>query len=124
VQLPLTIPDYDEPEPDVAVCRFREDEYARSHPTPADALIVIEVSDSTLDDDLRVKLPVYARAAIPEAWIADLTRRGDAVSRYSDPDPSSGQYRTVARFRRGEEIRSAVLPGLALPVDAVLGPRV
>lgn len=41
-----------------------------------------------------------------------------------DPDPSSGQYRTVVRFRRGEEIRSAVLPGLALPVDAVLGPRV
>ncbi|MDP9353475.1 MAG: Uma2 family endonuclease [Chloroflexota bacterium] len=121
VQLPLTIPGYDEPEPDVAVCRFREDEYALAHPTSSDALIAIEVSDSTLSYDAGEKLGIYARAAIPEVWIVDLTRGGDAIYRHSDPD--SGRYRTVVRFVRGEDITSALFPNLALSVGSVLGPN-
>ncbi len=121
VQMPLAIPSYDEPEPDVAVCRFREDEYALAHPTPSDALIAIEESDSTLGYDADEKLGVYARAGIPEVWIVDLTRGGDAIYRHSDPD--SGRYRTVMRFVRGEEISSTILPSLALSVDSVLGPH-
>lgn len=121
VQLPLTIPGYDEPEPDVDVCRFREDEYALAHPTPSDALIVIEVSDSTLGYDAGEKLRIYAEAGIPEAWVVDLTRGGDAIYRHSDPD--SGKYRTVVRFGRGEEIASTIFPNLALSVDSVLGQR-
>lgn len=123
VQLPLTIPQYDEPEPDVVVCRPREDEYATAHPQPPDVLIAIEVSDSTLAFDQRVKVPIYARAGIPESWIVDLTRRGDAIRRYSDPDRETGEYRTVVSFGRGQEIVSLAIPELSLPVDAVLGQR-
>jgi Uma2 family endonuclease len=47
-QLPLAIPEYDEPEPDVAVLRPRDDDYERAHPTPDDALLVIEVADTSL----------------------------------------------------------------------------
>ncbi len=121
VQLPLTIPPHDEPEPDVAICRFREDEYALAHPTPSDALIAIEVSDSTLSYDAGEKLGIYARAGIPEVWIVDLTRGGDAIYRHSDPD--SGRYRTVVRFARGEDITSTIFPNLALSVGSVLGPN-
>lgn len=44
-------------------------------PGPADVLLVVEVSDSTLRYDLTVKLPLYARAVIREVWIVDLKRR-------------------------------------------------
>lgn len=123
VQLPITIPPYDEPEPDVAVLRAREDEYALAKPTPADALLLIEVSDSTLAYDRDVKLGIYARAGIPESWLVDLTPRGDAIERHTEPDPATGTYRTVARFGRGEEVTSTVLPRIRLPVDAILGPH-
>ena len=123
VQLPLTIPNYDEPEPDIAVLRPREDEYALRNPRPSDVLLVVEVSDTTLAYDRGEKLHVYASAAITETWIADLATREGGVERYSDPDPDTGSYRSVRRFGRGETVTSTVLPGLALPVDDILGPK-
>jgi Uma2 family endonuclease len=117
VQLPVAIPNYDEPEPDVAVVRFREDAYGHAHPTPADVLLLIEVSDSTLEFDRRVKIPLYARAGIPEAWLVEL--RNEAIERHTEPSPEG--YRSVRRFRRGETVTSAALPSLVLAVDEVLG---
>ena len=89
-QLPVSIPDHDEPEPDIALLRPRADDYI-THPTPADVLIAIEVSDTSLAYDRRVKLPLYARAGIPEAWLTDLA--GDAVERHTEPSPHG--YRRV-----------------------------
>ena len=123
-QLPVAIPDYDEPEPDISVLRYREDEYAEMHPTAADVLIAIEVSDTSIHYDRRVKLPMYAHASIPESWLVDSTRRGDLIERHTDPDSDTGTYRTVVQVRRGEAITSTVLPDLSLPVDKVLGPRI
>lgn len=119
IQLPITIPGYDEPEPDVVIARLRPEGYGRSHPGPADVLFLIEVSDSSLSYDRRVKLPIYVRAGIPESWIVDLG--GDALERHTDPDPATGAYRTVARIGRGDRLASAVLPDLVLHADAVLG---
>lgn len=119
VQLPITIPHYDEPEPDVVIARIRADRYRRGHPKPEDVLLVIEVSDTSLESDLREKLPVYARAGIPEAWIVNLP--GRAIERYSDPDPASGVYRAVERFRPGQQIASVVLPSVVIPVAGILG---
>ena len=123
VQLPVTILEYDEPEPDVMVCAYREDAHATVHPHPSDVHIIIEVSHSTLAFDQRAELPIYARAGIPESWIVDLTKSGGAIRRYSDPELETGEYRAVESFGRGRELVSLVIPGLSLPVDAVLGPR-
>src|SRR4029079_18225180 len=46
VQDPVVLDDLSEPEPDVAILRFREDNYRGSHPHPADILLVIEVADT------------------------------------------------------------------------------
>lgn len=119
VQMPVVIPEYDEPEPDVAVVRPRDYGPGPGHPTPADILLLVEVSDTSLGFDRREKLPVYARAGIPESWLVDLP--GDGIERHADPDPERGLYRSVTRFGRGEMITSVVLPRLAFPVDAVLG---
>jgi Uma2 family endonuclease len=64
-----------EPQPDVTVLRLREDRYSRSHPTGADVLLAIEVSDTTLRYDLERKGPLYARHGIPEYWVIDVAAR-------------------------------------------------
>src|SRR5206468_3603856 len=64
--------DDSEPEPDLSVLHFREDDYASEHPTPAEVLLLVEAADSSFGDDHEVKGPLYARNAIPEYWIVNL----------------------------------------------------
>ena len=71
-QEPITMPDNSEPEPDIAIARWRDDEYLDSHPVPADIILVIEVADSTIGFDRNTKAPLYATAGISEYWIVNL----------------------------------------------------
>lgn len=71
-QNPLRLDQSSEPEPDLVLLRPRPDSYKRAHPTPADALLVVEISESSLHFDLKRKLPLYARQRIPEVWIIDV----------------------------------------------------
>ncbi|CAI8049746.1 hypothetical protein GBAR_LOCUS27390, partial [Geodia barretti] len=82
VQNSVRINDYGLPEPDIAIVRLRDD-YHRQRPTPADVLLVTEVSDSSLEYDRDVKLPRYAAAGIPEVWIANVPAR--QVEAFHDP---------------------------------------
>ena len=68
-QEPIILTDDSEPEPDVVIARNRADRYLCSHPEPADILLVIEVSDSTLKYAQRTKLSLYAEAGISNYWI-------------------------------------------------------
>ena len=119
VQCPLHLDDLSEPEPDVALLRLREDEYLDSHPGPADTLVVMEVSDSTLDFDREVKSKRYAAAGIPEMWVMNLP--GDCLDRLDQPGPAGYARHTV--FRRGEKISPAALPDLEFAVADLLPPR-
>ena len=56
----------------VVIARNRDDNYLSSHPEPADILLVIEVSDSTLKYDQKTKLSLYAEAGISNYWILNL----------------------------------------------------
>jgi Uma2 family endonuclease len=80
-QNPLHLDDVTEPEPDIAILRPRADFYTTAHPGPADTLLVIEVADSSLAYDLGVKVPLYARHGIPEAWVIDAVTRRTRVFR-------------------------------------------
>src|SRR5205823_12244048 len=86
VQNPLRIGGRSVPQPDVVLLRPREDFYRRPGPTPADVLLLVEVSDTTLAYDRGRKLPLYARARIPELWIVDIN--AGAVETFRTPDPS------------------------------------
>jgi Uma2 family endonuclease len=115
VQNPVRLDEHTEPQPDLTVLRTRD--YRRSLPGPGDVLLLIEVSDTTLSYDRGVKLPLYARAGIPEVWIVDVV--GETLERHTDP---SGEiYRSVERAQREGTIRSVALPDLALGADNVLG---
>jgi len=59
------------PEPDVAVIRGRSMDYERQHPTASNCALIIEVAASSVYLD-RQKTEIYARAGVPEYWIANL----------------------------------------------------
>jgi Uma2 family endonuclease len=69
VQNPLRLDRRSEPQPDLVLVRFIRE--SRDIPNFKDALLVIEVSDSTYNYDRKVKAPLYARAGVPELWIVD-----------------------------------------------------
>ncbi|CAN5762455.1 hypothetical protein BH18ACT11_BH18ACT11_13740 [soil metagenome] len=116
-QCPIQVGDHAEPEPDVALLKPREDFYSGMHPSPDDILLVIELSDTTLLYDREVKLPLYARAGIPEAWIVNLP--AETVEVHSRP--ATGEYRETLRAKRGEFVESKMLPSLRLAIDDILG---
>lgn len=61
------------PRPDFVFLKSRTGNYyCRVAPSPADALLIVEVSENSLLYDREVKVPLYARHAIPEAWIVDV----------------------------------------------------
>ena len=116
IQDPVRLPD-SEPEPGVSVLRPRADFYASGHPQPPDIFLVVEISDSSLDDDRNIMKPLYAEAGIQEYWIANL--RDDCLEVYRDPQPD-GTYREARILRRGQSTDIATLPGLVIAVDEVL----
>jgi len=90
VQLPITT-SHSEPEPDLAIVRQRRGRRRRAHPHPTDVAVVIEVSDTTLDPDRRLKSAIYGRAAIPFYWIVNLPdRRIEAFSQPTGPAAQAG----------------------------------
>lgn len=101
-------------QPDVAICMPRGDFYRTAHPAPADILLIVEVSDSTLGYDRDVKLPLYARHGIPEAWIVDL--RNGELRVYRSPDRGAWREQRVTAA-------PGVMSLLALPgVEVDLAP--
>ena len=116
VQNPVVLGANDAPQPDVAVLKRRADGYPR-HPRARDILLVIEVADTTLAYDRDVKIPLYARAGIPDAWLVDLV--ADAITVYREPQPDA--YRDVATVTRGETLRALLLPDIIIATDDILG---
>jgi Uma2 family endonuclease len=117
VQSSLRLDRYNEPLPDVTLLRRRDDFYTSANPTPPDVLLVVEVADSTLTTDLRVKAPLYARLAVPELWVADL--RNQALHVYREP--TADGYRVVQTLRRGDRVAPLAFPDRELDVEELLG---
>ncbi|HJQ34382.1 MAG TPA: Uma2 family endonuclease [Pyrinomonadaceae bacterium] len=117
VQNPVQINDYSEPVPDISLLRFRDDFYAQANPQPDDVLLIVEVSDSTVNYDRKVKVPLYARAGVPEMWLVNQPE--DLIEVYSRP--ADGAYQETRLVRRGESLTAASVPGLTLDADDVLG---
>jgi Uma2 family endonuclease len=71
-QGPIRLDDFSEPQPDFAVLVRRDDFYRERHPTAADVLLAIEVSDSSLSRDRVTKAALYAGHGIREYWVIDV----------------------------------------------------
>jgi len=105
------------PQPDVVLLRPRTDFYASGKPDPDDVLLLIEVMDTSVDTDRRVKLPLYARAGIAETWLLDL--QTDRVETFRRPTTTG--YGQSATFRRGQRLSPQAFADLVLTVDDLLG---
>ena len=119
VQNPTRLDDASEPQPDVMLLRWRDDFYGGGHPGPADVLLLIEVSDTTVDYDRSAKLATYAAAGIPEVWIA--SRRDRRIESYADP--AGDAYATVRYYEPGESIAPQAFPDVVLQVDQIIPPE-
>jgi Uma2 family endonuclease len=117
VQNPVRLGRHSEPQPDLALLGLRPDFYASAHPGPGDVLLLVEVSEASADADREVKVPLYARAGIPEVWLVDL--EGEVIEVYRQP--SAEGYRDVRQARRGEALSVEAFPDLVLAAEAILG---
>lgn len=105
------------PAPDLAILRRSADHYLQRHPTPEECLLFVEVAASSLRRDRRLKLPLYARAGIPETWIIDLG--SGQVELYSAP--AEGRYTICRVMREADTVAPAAFPDLGIQVGELLG---
>jgi len=120
VQEPIILTDDSEPEPDVVIARNRADNYLSSHPEPADILLVIEVSDSTLKYDRETKLSLYAEAGIANYGIFNLV--GSQLEIHSEPyqeRQGDFNYRSKRIVLPDETVAIPGFPDLSLDLSLV-----
>jgi Uma2 family endonuclease len=111
---PVRIPDYDEPEPDVAIVRGSDADYEHRLPTAKEVALLVEVSGSTLNQDRGKKRLAYARGGIPVYWIVNLINR--QVEVYSRPGKTG--YKLRKDYVLGQHVPLAI-GGRKLPPIAV-----
>jgi Uma2 family endonuclease len=107
---------YNVPEPDFAVVPGPLERWEHEH--PREALLIIEVSDSSLPTDRLSKAAIYAAAGVPQYLVVNLP--GDRVETFAAPDAASARWAATRPALRGEHISLVALPGLSLAVDAML----
>ncbi len=111
IQAPVRLDDNTEPEPDIALLKWRDDFYRLRLPISEDALLLIEAADTSLAYDRGEKLAMYACHDIPEVWISNLRDR--VIEAHSEP--VGGVYTQSRVYRPGETISPACLPDVEYP---------
>ncbi len=105
-----------EPEPDIAVVRLTNTNYSARHPYPEDIYWLIEISNTTLEEDLGRKKRIYANAGINEYWIINLKTTEIIVFR----EPSGNDYKTKFTVNEGT-ITPVSFPNIQIEVKTLLG---
>ena len=104
VQCPIRLEQNDsQPEPDFAL--VYKERYSGGIPHARDLALIIEISDSSLDKDRSLKLPIYAREGIPEVWIANVNTVNVSTAQlevYSEP--VRGEYRSRRIYDAGQAV--------------------
>lgn len=109
------------PMPDACIVPGRIEDYR--HAVPTSAILVVEVSDTTLADDRLDKASLYASAGLQDYWIVNCVDEVVEVYRDPRPDethPSGWAYGPARTLRRGETVQPLAVPGAAVPVDDLL----
>ncbi|MFN3476129.1 MAG: Uma2 family endonuclease [Candidatus Methylomirabilales bacterium] len=116
-QDPIRLGEHSEPQPDLTLLRPRPDFYAHAHPGPEDVFLIVEAAETSADYDRELKIPLYARAGIPEVWVVELD--AERIEVYRKPGPHG--YQEVQTVRRGPHLSPQAFPELALASDDILG---
>lgn len=116
VQNPVRLDEYSEPQPDLALLEPHPNMYADEHPGPGEVLLVVEVAQTSQEYDRERKIPLYARAGIPEVWLVDLEER--MVTSYREPEEET--YQEIREQGAGEKITSGSVEGLEIDIEEIL----
>lgn len=101
--LPFVASDDSEPEPDLMVTHGEPDA------DPTRASLLIEISDSSLRKDRKVKLPLYAEVGVPEYWIVNVSKPGEVtVEVYTEPTATG--YAREQVLRDGDILKPRFVP--------------
>jgi Uma2 family endonuclease len=121
-QMPLTFAhQQSEPQPDLAVVQPEPNQYRRRNPRGDEVFLVIEVSESSLYTDRRVKVPLYARAGIQEYWIVNLRDRQIEVYQQPVVAGRKADYQIKEVYRSGDIVAPVAFPDCQLAVTDILG---
>ena len=112
---PVRLFPHSEPQPDIVFVRGPLSRYSQ-HPGGPDVLLLVEVSETSYRFDRYVKLPLYARAGVPEVWIVDLTRDVLEVFR----QPAASGYGSAQRIERGGTVAPLAFPDVVLAATEIL----
>ena len=115
IQLPVTLNNISAPEPDIAVVRGTEEDYADRHPGPADLPLVIEVADSSLGTDRSTKQRLYATAGVAQYWLINLPELQIEV--YEAPDCASGKYAHQTILKPSQTVSWGLSPTQRLDIN-------
>ena len=113
-QNPARLGEHNEPQPDFALVRPG----ALGAPRRGELLLAVEVADSSVEDDRAVKVPLYARAGIPEAWLLNV--RDGVLEVHREPGPDG--YAWHRTYRPEQHVAAAAFPDLVLRVADLLPP--
>jgi Uma2 family endonuclease len=116
-QSPVRLGSHSEPQPDVALLQSPRTRYGSAPPGPEDIVLIIEVADATVEVDRARKIPAYARAGIPEAWLVNLP--GEAIDVYWNR--AQDGYRDARTVGRGQSLAPLAFPDVTLTADDILG---
>lgn len=108
--------EFSEPEPDVVLAALPREKYLNQHPKPEDILLIIEVSDSTLQFDRLNKGLAYANAEISQYLIVN-------VENYTIEDyrqPTYDGYQSKQTYKNGEKFSLVAFPEIEIAVEDFL----
>jgi Uma2 family endonuclease len=108
---------WNEPQPDLVVYPASALDEASARPQAPEVLLVVEVSESSLQFDRGRKAAVYARGGVREYWIVDCAGRRVEVRR----GPRGDGWAETRVARPGETLEIGALPGATVDVDALFG---
>jgi Uma2 family endonuclease len=117
VQNDMYLDEFSQPRPDMAVCKPLEELFGAFIADSQDVFFLVEISDTSIRYDTKIKTPLYAKAGIREYWILDINE--DALIVLTEP--IEGEYRRQETFRRGETIHAQALPDITFSIDELLG---
>ncbi|TAD94975.1 MAG: Uma2 family endonuclease, partial [Oscillatoriales cyanobacterium] len=87
------------------------------HPVPSEVLLLVEVADSTVDNDRDVKIPIYARSPIQEVWLVNLVK--NCLEVYRQPTPNG--YSLILKLYACQEVAPIAFPDFTVSVDWIFG---
>jgi Uma2 family endonuclease len=120
-QLPVDMDLYTVPNPDVSIVTGHYLDYERENPTYA--LLVVEISDTTLAADLGLKASLYAMGKIQDYWVVDLNEPKLVVFRDPIDDstaPNGMRYRTRTAYKRSDKVSPLAMPDAVIAVSDLL----